>query len=598
MGGRRHASRSDRWPQRRRAPAAVGADLPTAPRAPWPAELLAHECTPLQRVAAAGGARWPPCCARCGDRPRPPPPATRSPGCRVTAVFGAAGRATPSLRGLGAHAADGGDRAAWTGRRPRRRARCTTALHAAVDLPVFDLDLGGLLVGVRRRLRAVAGSGATARGSRLSLARAVVVDLHLGVHDGWLVGGPGSSAGDRRPALDVGARRGAPGRQLPATSELVLHEVRGLGIDRERWVVRADASTAAAAGGADVLGEVTARGAGGARAAQRRGRAGCGAASADLAGLLDLFGLTASRWPRRRRARPAAARPGRDPAWPRSRRTPTAWPPHCAPWSRRPTGSARPSHGRSARPRSASTWPRAASSARCSTAPPDLADLSVTVMTSATAEPLRLTAGALDPTLGGVRVVADLATGTGATAAIELAGPGRPASRLQLWPAPASEPVAGPGRRARCPPSASRRSPRPPSTWSRRRADRCWRRRSRSWACCRPSPRRRPAVAGAVAGPAAGVRRLVLPIGLVTDPAAWFAGLARGGNLTLGPAGVALLDALAPLVVPDRGTDPGWPLADGLSISYADDGGRLSLLLRATSRRRSAAAPAARHPRR
>ena len=220
-----------------------------------------------------------------------------------------------------------------------------------------------------------------------------------------------------------------------------------------------------------------------------------------------------------------------------------------------------------------------------STALPDLADLSVTVMTSATASSLRLAAGALDPTLGGVRVVADLATGAGATAAIELAGPGRPASRLELWPALAPEPVAG--LVAVLVPALGLKALAATALDLVSEASRPLLEEALAILGMLPALTSAPdaladPVAGAVTGPAAGVRRLVLPIGLVSDPAAWFAGLVRGGNLTLGPAGVALLDALAPLVVPDRGTDPGWPLAEGLSINYADDGGRLSLLLRAT----------------
>ena len=69
-----------------------------------------------------------------------------------------------------------------------------------------------------------------------------------------------------------------------------------------------------------------------------------------------------------------------------------------------------------------------------------------------------------------------------------------------------------------------------------------------------------------------GTQRVMVPLGLVTDPAAWLA--RRSDPLA---ASVALLDALAPLVAPNRGANPGWPIDPAFGITYAVLNGRLDL---------------------
>ncbi|HEY4314409.1 MAG TPA: DUF6603 domain-containing protein [Actinomycetes bacterium] len=72
---------------------------------------------------------------------------------------------------------------------------------------------------------------------------------------------------------------------------------------------------------------------------------------------------------------------------------------------------------------------------------------------------------------------------------------------------------------------------------------------------------------------ASGWRDVVLPLGLVANPGAWLR--TRVDPLT---ATVAVLEALAPVVVPTRGDGvAGWPLSDELTVTYAVVTGRLEL---------------------
>src|SRR6185437_5669651 len=246
----------------------------------WPDVVLAQEATPLQQIhllirRSRAAVAFP----SAADE-------TRRAGLTVHAVFGALDQGTLD-RGVAAYVAAGlqariaaAEDAAVPGSTER------TALHAAGYVPVLDLNLGGLLVGAGATLELVriARSGAQLDAA---LARAVIVDLHLGVHDGWLVGGPGSAStvGELRW---MSARIEVPLDGSPGDAELVLHEATGFGVDRERWVVRADPTRAAP----DVpASDIT--------AALPEGRllrsdvvARLRAASPDLSALLDLLGLT------------------------------------------------------------------------------------------------------------------------------------------------------------------------------------------------------------------------------------------------------------------------------------------------------------------
>ena len=69
-----------------------------------------------------------------------------------------------------------------------------------------------------------------------------------------------------------------------------------------------------------------------------------------------------------------------------------------------------------------------------------------------------------------------------------------------------------------------------------------------------------------------GTRPVLLPFGLVSDPTAWLA--QRADPLT---TTVALLDALAPIVAPDRGATPGWPIDPAFAVTYEIVAGRLEI---------------------
>src|SRR6266511_4966699 len=77
-----------------------------------------------------------------------------------------------------------------------------------------------------------------------------------------------------------------------------------------------------------------------------------------------------------------------------------------------------------------------------------------------------------------------------------------------------------------------------------------------------------------------GGRAVVVPTGLVQDPGGWLRHATDAWRTNAAASAVALLDALAPLVVPGRGTAPGWPLAGGVTLGYTVvAGNRLRLVL-------------------
>src|SRR5258707_1217679 len=86
----------------------------------------------------------------------------------------------------------------------------------------------------------------------------------------------------------MSARIEVPLDGTPGDAELVLHEATGFGVDRERWVVRADPTRAAPdVPASDVTAAVPE-----VRVLLSDVAARLRAASADLSGLLDLLGLT------------------------------------------------------------------------------------------------------------------------------------------------------------------------------------------------------------------------------------------------------------------------------------------------------------------
>ncbi|HEX7537186.1 MAG TPA: DUF6603 domain-containing protein, partial [Dermatophilaceae bacterium] len=113
----------------------------------------------------------------------------------------------------------------------------TAGGHAVLELGGLDLDPG-------------APSGVT-----LTTGRSVIARLELRRAGGWLVGGPdpGRTPGPRPghevrwAAAEVTVPFGSPSAAV-GSSRVVLHEARVFGLDRERWVVTADAAANAAAG--------------------------------------------------------------------------------------------------------------------------------------------------------------------------------------------------------------------------------------------------------------------------------------------------------------------------------------------------------------
>lgn len=533
----------------------------------WPAELLAHECSPLQRVRLLVERG-----VRVVRSEGPPPTAGVAPGQSVTAIFGSLDK-DALLHGVAAHVSDALEArfdAAVEAAQAESGSAEVTALHAGVDVPVVDLDLGGLLVGVGATFEVARIERADA-GLSAGLARAVVVQLHLGVHDGWLVGGPGSGsdAGDLRW---MSARVEVPLDGSPGASELVLHEVRALGVERERWVVRPGASVPDL-----VIGEVSAA----ASAAVPEIRLlvssvadRLGAASAHLRLLLEALGLV-----RDGGLDPDALdRLLHDPAATlRTRVTARA---------ADITGAVRalvPGAGGAGTALAWSVGPASVgldlasgelvgsvSTAQPATPPAaepaDLLPLELSVVVGAAGATAQLAVGELDPTLGGVQVLLGASSAAGVTASLEWAAPGGAARPVPLWPAPDQDALADLAQVLL------------PALGIQGLATTV---HDLASAQGRALLEQLYAVLGMLPAAAGGARRIALPIALVTDPAAWFAGLVRGEGLALGPAGVALLDAVAPLVAPERGADRGLPLVDGLRVDYVDDAGRLRLTVTA-----------------
>ncbi|MEQ4208789.1 DUF6603 domain-containing protein [Actinopolymorpha sp. B9G3] len=535
----------------------------------WPDPLLALEATPLEQVRGvlrrsldvlAPGRALP----SAGDE-------ARRPGLAVHAVFGNLDEESLA-HGLAAFVADGIharvaasalDTALDSG-----RDTTPTAVHAGMDLPVTDLDLGGLRVGVGATVELCeigpAPDGAPdGPGLAASPVRGVVVDVHLGVTDGWLVGGPGSGStvGELRW---MSARIDVPLDGRPGETELVLHEALGFGVDRERWVVRADPTgvapdvpaadlTTAVPEVRVLLADVVAR---------------LCAASADLATLLDLLGLTRGG--------------GLD-----------------------PDGLDRLLYDTAVTTR-----------ARIADAPAEVASLLRALVPAATG-----TGTAVGWSVGPATIGLDLATGS-LTGALRVTTSGLPAFAVDVAMRPtgvaataslgALDPSAlggeiGGGLRlvAGTSPAAVRVESAVPGGSVREVA-------------LVPSPdpgavrdlatvllpavtahgvlgalRQRVSTAAAPALDAAldavgllappdplGFRDVVLPVGLIQEPGSWLRHGVASWRTNAAASAVALLDALAPLVVPDRGAVAGWPIAEGAVVSYAvESGDRLRFVL-------------------
>jgi large repetitive protein len=525
--------------------------------APWPDPLLAREATPQQQVQLtvtrsldilAPGAQLPSAAAEA-----------RRAGLGVHAVFGALDADTLAA-GIAAQVADGvqarADAASGTATPEVEQ----TALHAGVDLPVFDLDLDGLLVGVGATLELCRLGRASDGGLEVAAVRGVLVDVHLGVHDGWLVGGPGSGStvGDVRW---MSARVEVPLDGREGDAELVLHEARGFGIDRERWVVRADLSGAAPdVPAADITAAVPE-----VRVLLSDAVARLRSASADLAALLDLLGLSRNGGldpdgldrllhDAAATVQTAVAASAADLATRLRALVATA------------TGSGAAIGWTSGPATVSADLATGSITGRLRAATPGAPALEIDITAGPSGTALTAAFGTLDPDAGGLRVVASAGTTGAANVALEWAGPGSPPRRVALLPVPDGigladlAVVALPALVGQGVLTVLRQSvPNTAAAAVDAAID----------------------AAGLLTPPdALGFRAVAVPIGLIADPGGWFRHATTAWRTDPAGQAVALLDAIAPLVVPTRGTAPGWPVADGVTLAYTvETGARLRLLL-------------------
>lgn len=547
------------------------ADVPA-----WPDALLAHEATPLRvmrglvtRALAlvAGEAALPAAEVATGVLPSAGSEARRA-GLGAHAVFGALD-ADAIAMGLGAVFADGLAARLEAAQAAAGPELPHVALHVGVDVPVLDLDLGGLLVGVGATLE-LASLARPAAGPGLDVAgvRGIAFDVHLGVHDGWLVGGPGALQRDV-DARWMSARVRLPLDGRPAGSddvELVLHEARAFGAFRERWVVRADGDGVAATTPLPevrvILSAVVAR---------------LRAASPALGQLLELVGL--------------AREGGLDAAGLDRLLYDVQEAAHAAMQDAAAlAGALRTLIAGATGSGSSVGWTidtGAPGTAGTATVSLDLAarTLGVALDVAGThVPPLTLAAslspagpraelafGALDARAGGLRLVGRAGAGVNGAAALQLewqrpAAAGAAVPRIvPLLPVPdvaglqALATVALPAVVAQGMAIAMR---------------------------ARVGAAARPVLDGALDGlglltapDLAGVRDVRLPLGLLDAPGAWLRHGVAGWRADPVGSAVALLDAVTPLVAPGAAPGAGWPLSPEVTVRYGSDAGRLRLAL-------------------
>jgi large repetitive protein len=221
----------------------VGA-LEPSPAPPWPEDVAALQTTPGHQVRGVIARSM--ALAAPGDPALLLPSAdaeVRRAGLTVSAAFGSAAQDT-LIAGLAALADDAvRTRVELAEMQPEP---VHNSLHAGVQLPVIDLDLGGLTIGggVIIELCSLARAD-TITGLQASARRRLIIDVRFGVTDGWLVGGPGATSDElelrwmsARVAVPLGS---GPPDPADIEAELVLHDARGFDAVRQRWVVRAGA---------------------------------------------------------------------------------------------------------------------------------------------------------------------------------------------------------------------------------------------------------------------------------------------------------------------------------------------------------------------
>jgi hypothetical protein len=470
------------------------------------------------------------------------------PSASIRAVFGALEADTIS-EGLRALLQDG------------TRARLKAALAAAAPepahdalalglrLPVIDLNLGGLLIGAGATLE-LCTLERDGTGVRIGIARSLMLDLHLGVHDGWLLGGPGASQRDNEVRW-MSVHLDIPFDSTPGSAEFVLHEARGLGAYRESWVVRSDADGVAAT---LALPEV--------RAILSGVIARTNVASPELASLFEWIGISAAG--------------GLDPSG-LDRLLHDTKACVSAAMSAAPAGLASllrtfiPAAGGVAAQVNWTVGPAtlgldlAAKSISAALAIREvgLPPLSVGVQWSPASAGAEFSVGELDAFAGGLRLHGR--AGTFNDLALEWQAPAAAVRRMGILPtfdASAIESfvtVVLPAALARgvltyCHESSS--------TIGRAAIEAA----TDVLGLLRPAD-------------AIGQRAFALPLGLFDQPGAWLVHATENWRTDPVNSAIRLLDALAPIVAPSRGATPGWPLAPGIRIHYAGVEGRLELAI-------------------
>jgi len=456
---------------------------------------------------------------------------TRDPSVRVHACFASLGSGDVE-RALGAFVAQ----------TVQARLRAVEALpsgppqevHVALDLPVVDGTVGGLLLGAGARLDLLTVARTA---PRLRPQREVTVSVTVAVTDGWLVGGPGAAQHEiecRWVGFEVHVPLdGGAGRTV-----VTLHEARAHTAYREVWTVTGD-ETGAPPEVRILLGEVVAR-----------LRADTNLAHLLTAiGLLRDGGLDPSGLDRLLHDPAATVRAGVGAAPQTVATALRAILGGSVPSDIVPTAfrvSSGPAH---------LTVDLAAATVAGSLTLTEPVPLTLTLDGGPTGAGVDITVGAVDDTLGGVQLVGHAGTG-GANLRVDLAPPGRPVARVALLPDPNADGLVSlatallPALLLKGLGTALRELVEDPVL------DECL------------------GAAGLLgsADPESGARDLVLPLGLVQDPVGWLR--ARVEPLA---ATVTLLDALARVVTPNRGATPGWPLTDDVTVTYAVVAGRLEL---------------------
>ncbi len=113
-------------------------------------------------------------------------------------------------------------------------------LHVGFDLPAFDLDLNGLLVGVGARLETYwFDRHPDTAELRLHDEQDLILTVHIGLTDRWLVGGPTATNTDIEVRW-VELRITLPLDDRPSHTSVVLHEARCFDVFRERWEIDAE----------------------------------------------------------------------------------------------------------------------------------------------------------------------------------------------------------------------------------------------------------------------------------------------------------------------------------------------------------------------